>query len=275
MIEIGKINTLKVTKQNASGIYLSDESSKNVLLSDKTPKNYPLGEMLTVFVFVDSQGHLAATTQLPKAEIGQFVYLKVKSLNYYGAFLEWHFQKDLLLPFSEQHYELQVGKFCLVKLFLDDKQRVTATANIDKFLTDYAEKELVAGQEVDLLITESTELGVKAIVNNRYWGLLYHNELYQKTFRGNRIKGYIKNIRSDLRIDLSLQPLGYQKILPLTETILFRLKSDNGFLSLSDKSSPEEIYAAFSVSKKAFKQAIGALYKQNKIVIHEKSISLV
>jgi len=276
MINIGKINQLSVVKHQGANIYLGSAVSNKVLLADKKPpENCQVGDSLTVFVYTDSEGHLAATTTLPLAQVDDIAYLKVAALNYVGAFLDWGLPKNLLVPFSEQHHELEVGKSYLVKVFLDEKQRVVATTKIDKFISDTADEELSEGQQVELLIADKTELGVKAIINNRYWGMLYSNELFQPVKKGQKLTGYIKQIREDFKIDLSLQQQGYKKIvLPLTDTILNKLKANNGELMLSDKSPPEAIYAAFGVSKKVFKQAIGALYKQELIDIEKTGIRL-
>ncbi|MEI7795032.1 MAG: S1-like domain-containing RNA-binding protein [Methylococcaceae bacterium] len=276
MINIGKINTLTVSKQDSSGIYLSDDSGKQVLLVDKKPKKYELEDSLEVFVFADNDGHLAATTQLPFAQVGEIAYLKVVSVNYYGAFLDWGLTKNLLVPYSEQHHELDVDDSYFFKLFLDEKGRVAATTKIAQFIADEIEEsEFIVGQKVDLLIAEQTNLGIKAIVNNTYWGLLYENEVFQTLRKGQRIAGYIKTIRDDLRLDLVLHEVGYGKVTTLTDTILQSLRDNGGTLAVSDKSNPETIYALFGVSKKVFKQAIGALYKQKQIEIEKTTIRLI
>lgn len=226
---------------------------------------------------MDAEGHLAATAKIPLAQAGEFAWLKVVSINYYGAFLDWGLAKNLLAPFGEQIGEMEVGQSYLVKLFLDDKGRVAATAKIDKFIADEVDEpaEFKIGQKVALLIADKTELGFKAIVNNSHWGLLYQNELFQPLRKGQKLDGYIKQIRDDKKIDLTLNQPGYSKVDPLAEKILARLKENDGVLPLSDKSPPEAIYAAFGVSKAVFKQAIGALYKQQLIKIAKDSIRLV
>jgi predicted RNA-binding protein (virulence factor B family) len=223
---------------------------------------------------VDSEGHLAASTKIPLAQVDDIAWLKVVSLNYVGAFLEWGLPKDLLLPFSEQHHEMEVGKSYLVKVFLDDKNRVAATTKIDRFIADES-VDFEIGQKVSLIIADKTELGVKAIVNHTHWGMLYQNELFQPVRRGQKVNGYIKQIREDGKIDLILQEPGYGKVVSLTDKILIKLNKNNGVLMLSDKSPPEEIYATFGVSKKVFKQAIGALYKKQLISIDKNGIKLV
>lgn len=277
MINIGKQAQLKVVKQQGANIYLGSGTSNKILLVDKKPPaNCQTGDSLQVFVYVDNDGHLAATSTIPLAQVDEIAYLKVVALNYIGAFLDWGLPKDLLVPFSEQHHELEVGQSYLVKIFLDEQHRLLATTKIDKFISDTADEALTEGQQVDLLIADKTDLGVKAIINHRYWGMLYTNELFQSVSKGQKLTGYIKHIRDDLKIDLSLQLQGYvKKVLPLTESILNELKANNGVLMLSDKSPPEAIYALFGVSKKVFKQAIGALYKQQKISIEKTAIKLL
>ncbi len=274
MLQIGKINSLKIVKQQGADIYLGSETSNKVLLIDRLPANHQADEPLDVFVYVDTEGHLAATTRIPAAQADDIAYLPVVSVNYVGAFLDWGLAKDLLVPFSEQHLDMEVGKSYLVKLFLDDKSRVLATTKINRFLSETSVYFKV-GEKVHLIIAESTDLGVKAIINNSHWGMLYHNELFQTVQIGQQLEGYIKQIREDLKIDLTLYPPGYKLVGSLTDTILAKLQANGGELQLSDKSPPEAIYAAFGVSKKVFKQAIGALYKDHKIILEKTAIKLV
>jgi len=274
MLTIGKINTLNVVKKQGPDVYLDNGTSAKVLLADKKPpKNCQVGDALDVFVYVDSEGHLAATTKTPLAQVDDIAWLKVVSLNYVGAFLDWGLPKDLLVPFSEQHHEMEVGKSYLVKVFLDDKNRIAATTKIDRFIEDES-VDFEVGQKVSLIIADKTELGFKAIINHTHWGLLYQNELFQPLKRGQKLDGYIKQIREDGKIDLNLNQPGYGKVVSLTDDILNKLKANNGSLMLSDKSPPEAIYATFGVSKKVFKQAIGALYKKQLISIDKNGIKL-
>jgi len=275
MLNIGKINQLNVVKIQGVDVYLDNGTSGKVLLADKKMSaNCQLGDALAVFVYVDSEGHLAATTKMPLAQVDDIAWLKVVSLNYVGAFLDWGLPKDLLVPFSEQHHEMEVGKSYLVKVFLDDKNRIAATTKIDRFITDES-VDFEAGQKVSLIIADKTELGVKAIVNNTHWGMLYQNELFQPVKRGQKLDGYIKQIREDHKIDLILHQPGYGKVVSLTDNILIKLKENDGVLMLSDKSPPEAIYATFGVSKKVFKQAIGALYKKKLISLDKNGINLI
>lgn len=275
MITIGKVNKLKVIKQLGPEVYLGSGKSAMVLLADKKlPHPCRLGDTLDVFVYIDAEGHLAATTKMPAAQVGEIAWLKVIAVNYYGAFLDWGLPKDLLVPFSEQYQEMKAGQSYLVKIFLDDKNRIVATSKIDGFIKDES-VDFKAGQKVSLIIADKTDLGYKAIVNNTHWGMLYHNELFQAIKKGQKLEGYIKQIRDDKKIDLILHQPGYGKVEPLTDRILSELKAHHGVLHLSDKSPPEAIYAAFGVSKKVYKQAIGALYKNKQIIIDENGIRLV
>ena len=274
MIQIGKINTLKVVSRVSSETYLASPTSAKILLADRKPPQCQADDVLDVFVYVDMDGHLAATTTIPKALVDEVAWLEVVSVNRIGAFMDWGLPKDLLVPFGEQHHELEVGESYLVKLFLDAQNRILATTKIDKFLTDEGFY-FKAGQKVDLLIADKTDLGIKAVVNNTHWGMLYPNELFQPVQKGQKLAGYIKQIREDSKIDLTLHQPGYGKVEELTDKIITKLKGNEGFLPLSDKSPPEAIYKAFGVSKKVFKQAIGALYKKKLVLIEKDGIRLV
>jgi len=275
MIQIGKVNTLKVVKQLGSQVYLGDGRSARVLLADKKlPAACRPGDALEVFVYVDAEGHLAATTQMPKAQVGEIAWLKVISVNYYGAFLDWGLPKDLLVPFGEQPYEMKAGQSYLVRIFLDDKNRIAATAKLDNCVKEEANG-FKAGQKVSLIIADKTDLGYKAVINHTHWGMLYHNELFRAVKKGQKMEGYIKQIRDDKKIDLTLHQPGYGKVESLTDRILAELKAHHGVLPLSDKSPPEAIHEAFGVSKKVYKQAIGALYKSKRILIDDNGIRLV
>lgn len=275
MIQIGKVNKLKVVKQLGSQIYLGDGRSARVLLADKKlPAACRPGDTLEVFVYVDAEGHLAATAQMPAAQVGEIAWLKVISVNYYGAFLDWGLPKDLLVPFGEQPYEMKAGQSYLVRLFLDGKNRIAATAKLDGFIQETSDA-FKAGQKVSLIIADKTDLGYKAVIDHTHWGMLYHNELFQAVKKGQKMEGYIKQIRDDKKIDLTLHRPGYGKVEPLTDRILAELKARHGVLPLSDKSPPEAIYNAFGVSKKVYKQAIGALYKSKRILIDDNGIRLV
>lgn len=274
MINIGEFNKLKIQQQDAQLIMLDAGDSGTIPLPTKElTQEYKVGEMLEVFVYLASDEQLVATTQKPLAQVGDIAWLKVASIEYAGAFLDWGLPKDLMLPFSEQHYEVKEGQYCLVKVFLDDRNRITATT---KFFQSIQEQSLYfkQGEQVSIIIIEETDLGYKAIVNNSHWGVLYRDEVFQKLSKGQKLNAYIKQIREDRKIDLCLQQPGYGKVEKLAEQILMRLKKQGGSLPISDKSPPEEIYAAFKVSKKVFKQAVGLLYKQRLIEIEKQHIHI-
>lgn len=275
MLEIGKLNRLKVLLRNTTGAYLDGGEAGRILLpAPYVPDLCEPGEVLEVFVYFDTNGHLIATTLVPLAQVDEFAWLKVVAINAVGAFLDWGLPKDLLVPYSEQRYPLEIGRYCLVKVLYDQAKGIAATTFIEEYLS-YEVFYLQEGRAVSLLIADKTDAGFKAIVNNAYWGLLYRNEVFQPLKKGQKIGGYVKRIRDDRRIDLSLYPLGYAKVDGVAGQILQTLRQSGGFLPISDKSSPEAIYAQFGVSKKVYKQAIGGLYKQRLITIEEQGIQLV
>ncbi len=274
MVNIGRFNNLPIKKHNGLQLYLDDGSSGEILLSDKQPpKDAKVGDSLNVFIYTGSSGELLATRKNPSVQMDGVAWLKVISIGRAGAFLDWGLTKDLLVPFSEQDYELEENRFCLVKVYLDEKNRIAASTYLNRYISDEAHY-LHEGDEVSLIIAGKTDLGFKAVVNDTFWGILYHNEVFQPLTEGQRLKAYIKKIREDKKIDLSLNKTGHTHVSPVTEQIIQRLEDNNGFLELSDKSSPEEINAAFGVSKKVFKHAIGTLYKQRRISLTKTSISL-
>lgn len=275
MLEIGKYNTLKIVKDLDFGVYLDGGNGQEILLPARyVPKNVKPGDEVKVFIYHDNEGRLIATTATPLAITGEFQFMEVKSVNNTGAFLEWGLMKDLLVPFKEQKTPMREGKWYLVYVHVDHiTGRIVASARIDKYL-DNVVPDYTFNQEVDILIADETEIGYKVIINNLHWGLVYHNEIFRRLEKGERLKGYIKEVREDEKIDVSLTPLGYQKVDGIAATILESLKAQGGYMAVHDKSEPEEIYSLFRCSKKAFKQAIGALYKQHLIRLEEKGIRL-
>lgn len=275
MLKIGKFNSLKIIKEYAKGIYLDGGDSIEVLLAKTdTPKQFTLGDELNVFIYGDIKDGLQATTQIPYAQLDDVAWLKVKEVNNAGAFLDWGLAKDLLLPYSEQTQKVVEGRSCLVKLFLDENNRITASMLLEDFIQDEAFY-FKPGQKVDLVIADETDLGRKAIVNNEFWGVLYKNEIFQKLRKGQKTTGFIKKIRDDNKLDLTLQLAKYaEKVDSVTEKILAKLESQGGVILINDKSHPDEIYKAFGVSKKVFKQSIGGLYKKRIINIDKSGISL-
>ncbi|NOQ63093.1 MAG: GntR family transcriptional regulator [Methyloprofundus sp.] len=274
MTDIGRFNTLTIKSYNGLQLYLDDGSEGEILLTDKqAPKDAKAGDSLLVFIYTGSKGELLATRKKPLVQMEGIAWLKVVSIGAAGAFLDWGLGKDLLVPFSEQDYELEENRHCLVKVYLDDQNRLAATTYLNHYLTDEA-RYLREGDEVALIIAGKTDLGYKAVVNESFWGILYHNEVFQTLREGQKLQGYIKKIRDDSKIDLSLNKSGYTHVVPVTEQIIQRLEDNEGFLELSDKSSPEAINAAFGVSKKVFKHAIGTLYKERRISLTKTSITL-
>ena len=276
MIAIGKFNQLKIIKQHAREFCLDGGESGEILLqATDAPKDCKIGDELNVFVYVDAKDELHATTRMPLAQVDDVAWLKVVSVSHAGAFLDWGLAKDLLLPFSEQTQKVTEGRSYLVKVFLDESNRIAASMVLDDFIQDEAFY-LKEGEKVDLIIADETDLGTKAIINNEFWGILYRNELFQKLRKGQKTTGYIKKIREDNKIDLVLQIAKYaDKVDSVTEKILNKLKSQDGVMLITDKSPPDVIYSAFGVSKKVFKQSVGTLYKKRIISIDKESISLI
>lgn len=275
-IEIGRFNCLTISARQNHQLELDAGPFGTLRLSDRAvAEDCRPGDSLDVFLYVDANDKVAATTDAPLAAVGEFGWLQVVAVNDIGAFLDWGLPKDLLLPFGEQKHPPEVGKRVMVKVLWHERtQRIVASSRIDKFISEQAEG-LVAGQAVSLLIGDKTTLGFKAIVNHASWGVLYSNELYQPLAKGQRVEGYIKRIRPDGKIDLTLTKPGYGKIPSLAEQIIAALEEHDGFLMITDKSPPETIRAVFKVSKKAYKQAVGALYKQRRIAIEDKGIRLL
>lgn len=274
MIELGKINRLTISKKLDNQCYLDGGELGELALVDIQNTARQIGDNLEVFVYIDGKNQTIATTQKPKARVDEVAWLKVVSLSHAGAFLDWGLPKDLLLPFSEQKGKLVEGRFYLVRLFLDENNRIAASMLLDDFIQDEAFY-YKDGQAVELIIADFTELGFKAVVDHKYWGVLYKNEVFQPLKRGQQLTGHIKKVRPDHRLDLILGQEKYgEKVDATSAKILAVLAKHGGHIALTDKSPPEMIYDTFGVSKKVFKQAIGGLYKQRKIVIEEKGIRL-
>ncbi|MBB4821522.1 putative RNA-binding protein (virulence factor B family) [Pseudomonas alcaligenes] len=278
MALIGRFNSLPVVKHTEFGLYLDGDQDGEILLPKRyIPKDQPteIGDWLNVFVYLDSEDRLIATTQKPKVQVGGFASLKVVEINRIGLFLDWGLPKDLLLPHSEEKRPLQVGDYCVVHVYLDRRtRRITATARLDRYL-DTTPARYSVGQEVDLLVADETDMGFKAIINDRHWGLIHRNEIFKFLRSGMREKGFIREVRADGKIALSLQPVGEQLATGLNEQIIAKLREEGGSLAVSDKSPPEVVSRLFGVSKGNFKKAIGGLYKQGLIRIHDDRIELV
>lgn len=276
MIEIGKSCNLEIVKQVDFGVYLNAHELGQVLLPKKVaPKQFNIGDKIDVFLYLDSEDMVIATTKIPKVEVGQFAYLKCVATGPFGAFLDWGLDKDLFLPFGEQHKEIEVGRSYLVYVYLNSAdERIVASSKVDKFL-DKTPPPYTNGQEVNLIIGGTTDLGYKAIINHAHWGVIYKNEVFRELRFGQRLKGFIKRVRSDDKIDLVLQRGVKEELDKHANTIIIKLKQAGGFLALTDKTDAEHIYAALGMSKKAFKKSIGGLYKVQKITIDSDGIRLV
>lgn len=274
-MEIGKYNTLKVIKTVDFGVYLDGENGLEILLPTRyVPENCQPGDDVEVFIYHDNEGRLIATTAHPFAAVGEFAWMKVKEVSDTGAFLDWGLMKDLLVPYREQKMAMKAGRSYLVYVYLDFvTKRIVASARIDKFLDNIPPK-YEHNQEVNLLVADETEIGYKVIINHLHWGLIYHNEVFRPLAKGENLKGYIKEVREDEKIDISLFPFGYEKVDSIAQQIFRTLQQNGGFLPVHDKSDADEIYSLFACSKKSFKKAIGALYKQQLIVLEQGGIRL-
>ncbi len=275
MVEFGKNNSLRVIKEVDFGVYLDGDTDGEILMPIRyVPANCKVGDYVDVFLYLDSEDRPIATTEKPYAQVDEFAMLRVKSVNKIGTFLDWGIMKDLLVPFREQKVTMIEGRSYLVYIYVDEEtKRIVASAKLNKFV-DKSLPEYSVGQEVELVIESETDLGYKAIINNRHWGILYENEVFEQLAKGLKIKGFIKKIRTDNKIDLALHPLGYEKVDPLTQMILDELIKEGGFIPVSDKSDAEEVYRVFGISKKSFKQALGALYKRRLITLSPDGIRL-
>ncbi len=274
-IELGKFNRLKVVKQVDFGMYLDDDIEGEILLPKRyVPQDCKVGDELDVFIYLDNEERLVATTQQPLVQVGQFACLEVAWVNQYGAFLNWGLMKDLFVPFSEQKMKMQVGKRYVVHVHLDEESfRIVASAKVDRYLSK-EKADYVPGQEVEVLIWQKTDLGFKAIIENRFGGLLYDSEIFQPLHTGMRLKAYVKQVRDDGKIDLMLQKPGAGKVDDFAKTLLEHIRSNGGRTPLNDKTPAEEIYAMFGVSKKTFKKAVGDLYKKRLVVLQDDGIVL-
>ena len=275
MIELGKYSTLTVLRKVDFGYYLDGGPFGDILLPNNVaPEGLNSEDELEVFIYCDSSDRLIATTLEPMGEADSFAFLKVKDVGTIGAFLDWGLPKDLLVPFREQAVGMKKDESYLVRIYVDEQSdRLVGSSRLNRFLKTQNE-DLEEGQEVDLIVAKKTDMGWKVIVDSKYWGMLFEDELFQKIKVGGRLKGFVKNIREDQKLDISLQKQGYQHIESSAAMILQQLKIAGGFLPLNDKSSPEVIKSSLQLSKKAFKKAIGNLYKQRLIQIEKDGIRL-
>lgn len=274
MVQIGRFNKLRVIKEVAFGLYLDGGDWGEILLPNKVvPKGTLIDDWLDVFIYFDSEDKIIATTVRPRARIGSCAFLKVIDVNRVGAFLDWGLDKDLLVPVPEQQRPMEKDKSYIVYLKQDNKERIIASSKIDHFL-DKSPTTFDKGDEVRLLIAESTHLGIKVIINDTHWGLVHRKDIFQNLNYGQKIPGYIKAIREDGKIDVVLRKTGPDNFNDLAKRILEQLQKNDGFLPLHDKSTPLEIQRALGESKKSFKSAIGTLYKRGDIILEANGIRL-
>ena len=274
-VKLGKYNQLEVVKEVDFGVYLDGGDDGEILLPTRyVPEGCQVGDMLNVFLYLDIDERLIATTLTPLVQVGQFACLEVAWVNQFGAFLNWGLMKDLFVPFSEQKMKMQVGRKYVIHAHLDDESyRIVASAKVERYLSkdipDYA-----PGTEVDILIWQKTDLGFKAIIDNKHSGLLYENEIFCTLETGMQMRAFVKQVREDGKVDLILQKPGFEKIDDFSKTLLDYIKEHGGRIHLNDKSPAEDIYDTFGVSKKTFKKGVGDLYKKRLISLQENGITL-
>ena len=268
-MKIGEYNELRINRMVDFGAYLIDEDAHEVLL----PKRYlthemKLGDAIKVFVYNDSENRPVATTEVPRAVVGDFALMRVKAVNKVGAFLDWGLTaKDLLVPFSEQRVDMQAGRSYIVRVYLDEaSQRIVASAKLAKFL-NHSEPDYYHREKVEVLVVQRSDLGYRVIVNNTHWGQIYQNETYQDVNVGDRFTAFVKQVRDDGKVDVTLAKIEKMRVDDLSDRILQYLEAHGGEMTLTDKSSPDEINNVFQCSKKDFKKALGLLYKQQKITL--------
>lgn len=298
-VRLGEYNTLKMTRtaerpnphafggRETFGIFLDGGPAGEILMPQKyVPEGVKEGDEVYCFVYLDQDERPIATLEAPLARVGDFAYLGVSWVNEHGAFLDWGVMKDVFCPFREQKKRMEIGDSYIVYLYIDEESyRIVASAKVDKFITDFnadtAERraDLVrrmrAGEPVELLVWQKTDLGFKVIVDNRYAGLIYRDQIFQYVHTGDRLSGYVQNIRPDGKLDITLQPTGRRQTEDFAETLLQWLRDNDGYCALGDKSDAEDIKRRFQVSKKTYKRAVGDLYKRRLITIGDDGIRLV
>ena len=274
-MKIGHYNTLNIARETKVGLFLTDGTTDVLLPVKYVPKEYSIGDEIIVFVYLDHEERPVATTLEPYILMDEFGLLRVNYVNKFGAFLDWGLEKDLFVPFKEQARPMEKGKRYLVFAYIDEKtNRIVASSKTNQFLNN-EELTVSEGDEVELIISHITDLGINVIINDIHKGLLYKDQVYDDIRLGDRMTGYIKTIRPDHKIDVSLQKLGYENIEPNAEKILQELRASRGFLRLNDNNHPEDIKTVLKMSKKTFKKAIGSLYKDKLIEIKDDGIYLV
>ena len=262
MVNVGQYNTLKVIKAVDFGMYLDGGEDEILLPKRYVPKDLKVDDEITVFIYHDNEGRLVATTDKPYAVVGEIAMMEVADVNSAGAFVKWGIMKDVFVPISHQERRMRVGDKRLIRLFIDEKTgRVTGTEKIDKYLSNY-ELTVKENDTVDLVVYQKTDIGYKVIINSKHMGLMHFNEVFKELETGDKLKGFIKHIRPDNKIDVSPGTKGYTRVPAEEDRVLSLLRENSGYLPYNDKSTPEDIYAFFGMSKKAFKMTLGALYKK-------------
>lgn len=275
-IKLGEYNLLEVVKEVDFGVYLDGSEDGEILLPTRyVPQGCKPGDVLNVFIYLDMDERLIATTLHPYVKVGEFACLEVAWVNQYGAFLDWGLMKDLFVPFREQKMKMQKGNSYVVHVHLDDDSyRIVASAKIEKYLSDDM-PEYESGDEVDIMIWQKTDLGFKVIVDNKFAGLIFKNEIFRNVYAGMRMKAYVKQVRPDGKIDIELQRSGAKKVDDFADVLLAYIRDNGGAISFNDKTDADVIYETFGVSKKTFKKAVGDLYKKRLIVLEgEQGIRL-
>lgn len=274
-IKLGDYNLMKVVKKVDFGMYLDGGDEGEVLLPLRyVPEGCKVGDELNVFIYLDNEERLVATTLTPLAKVGDFAFLSVAWVNEYGAFLNWGLMKDLFCPFREQKMKMETGKGYIVHVHLDSESyRIVASAKIERYFSN-EQPEYRQGDEVSLLVWQKTDLGFKVIIDNKYPGLVYKDQIFKDIHTGDRMKGYIGTIRPDGKIDVTLQPTGRKMTTEFSEVLLQYMKEHDGVCRLTDKSPAEDIYKTFQVSKKNYKKAVGDLYKRRLISLFDDCIAL-
>ena len=275
MIKLGEYSTLEILRDTEPGLFLGDEEGNEVLLPNRyVPETFEIGDKIKVFVYLDNEERPVATTDAPYITKGDFALLRCNQVTKFGAFLDWGPVKELFCPFKEQAFKMKPGGWYLVHCYLDEEtERLVASSKTNRFL-DNTELTVSKFDEVDLIVSHPSEIGMNVIVNKKHLGLVYKDDIFKDISVGDRLKGIVKKVRPDNKLDITLGQIGYRNIEPNAQTILDSLNDNSGFLPLHDKSSPEDIKSELQMSKKSFKKAIGSLYKDRKITIKPDGIYL-
>lgn len=276
MIQIGEFNRLTILRDTEPGLFLGDDEDNEVLLPNRyVPQHFDIGETLQVFVYLDNEERLVAVTDTPYIKKGEFALLRCNAVNDFGAFLDWGMLKELFCPFKEQAFPMKQGGWYLVYCYLDEKtERLAASSKTNRFL-DNSELTVTLYDEVDLIVSHPSEIGMNVIVNKKHSGLVYKDAIFQDLNIGDTLKGIVKKIRPGNKLDISLQPIGYRNIDPSAQALLDLIQSHNGFININDKSTPEAIKSVAQMSKKTFKKAVGSLYKKRLIRLEPDGIYLI